>query len=159
VRRGNRFDELWRESASSFDFVLLRDAGYLRWRYLDPRGGAFTLLHAEQAGEPVGYIAFALDGERCRIADILVQPGRADVAGALVDSALSRAREAGVAAVSCWLPMGHPYMPALTGHGFLDSRRETGLQYRPLQLASSELDALREPTSRLHITQGDMDIV
>ena len=154
-----RFDGLWQQAAPGFDFALVRDAAYLRWRYLDPRGGEFTLLAAEHGGELLGYLAFALYEERCRIADLLVRPDRVDVAAALVGEALERAREAGAAAVACWLPAGHPYTAALRGQGFFDSRRDTGLNYQPIRMDPAELDVLREAAARLHITQGDMDIV
>ncbi len=147
------------QAAPDFDFALVRDAAYLRWRYLDPRGGEFTLLQAEHEGELLGYLAFALYEERCRIADLLVRPGRVDVASALVGEAVARAREAGPAAVACWLPAGHPYAEALRSHGFLDSGRDAGINYRPVRIDPAELDVLRDPAARVHITQGDMDIV
>ena len=154
-----RFDSLWQHAAKDFDFALVRDADYLRWRYLDRRGGDFTLLQAEHRGELLGYLAFALGGERCRIADVLTLPGRIDVASTLVGEALARARGARAAAVACWLPAGHVYMPALLSHGFLNSRRDTGLQHRVIRADATDLEVLRDPTARLHITQGDMDVV
>ena len=50
-------------------------------------------------------------------------------------------------------------MPALRGYGFLDSRRDTGLQYRSLRADATAPKVLRDPAARLHITQGDTDIV
>ena len=61
--------------------------------------------------------------------------------------------------MACWLPTGHRYAAALRGHGFFDSRRDAGLNYQPLQIDPAELGVLRDPAARLHITQGDMDIV
>lgn len=126
----DRFDEFCAEAVAPFDFVAERTAAFLNWRYADPRGGDFTIRVAERDGRLLGYMVTRTGAELMRVADILVAPGEAWVANVLLEDAVSWAREAGSAAVTCWLPERHPYRGALRSAGFVVLRRTTPLVYR-----------------------------
>ncbi len=154
---GPEFDELFEDAVREFDFVPVRDSAVLEWRYADPRAGRFVCRAAEEEGRLQGYCVVAVAGARGYLVDLLVRPGRLDVARSLVDDALSQLREAGASAAVCWMAQRHPYTGLLRAAGFLRSRRPVGFATRTMRLAKGELDFLRDPASRVHLTYGDSD--
>jgi len=156
-----RFDErvggFFEEAARPFDFIVVRSADYLNWRYCDPAAGRFTIGAAEQEGKLLGYLVFKVAEGDGYIADLLALPGRSDVVRSLVEDALRHFREAGVEQVTCWMISRHPYNGILRRYGFLVSRRETGFScyaYHPERL---DLGFLVDPCARIHLTHGDSD--
>lgn len=156
-----RVDRLWEEASASFDFMLLRNAEFLNWRYCDRRAGRHTVLLAEEAGRVLGYAAAQVSHGRGYLSDVLVLPGRLDVLDSLLEHATRRLKEAGVAVVIAWCPTLHPYSSVLRRHGYLvRPTRTRKLAYRPLhRRAEPELLFLQDPQARLHFTAGDVDVV
>ena len=154
-----RFDEFCAEAATPFDLIAERTAAFLNWRYADPRAGDFTIRVAEREGRLLGYMVTKTGAELTSVADLLVAPGEAAVAGALIEEAVRAGREAGSAAVSCWLPQRHPYRRALRAAGFVALGRRTSLVYRTVSMSAEELSFLGDRGTSMHLTEGDTDFI
>jgi len=112
-------------------------------------------------GEDPAYshAAIALGGQRAKLADLLVHPGRLDVAERLAHDAVDVARGAGAASLIAWLPRRHPYRKSLLHAGILDTHRDLGIRIRPVRMPTSELSVLRDRAARVHYMLGDTDVV
>jgi hypothetical protein len=161
VRRASslddRVDALFAEAAKAFAFIQVRDAATLRWRYLDPRGGPFTVLVAEAGDSLLGYAAVQVAGERAELADLLVRPGRNDVLHALLLDAVDVAKAAGATGVGAWLPERHPYRAMLERAGFHHTRAPAIGQFFAAPDLAERAELLTRPESRIHLTLGDSD--
>ena len=168
IREVERFDErvdaLDEAASSEFDFLCWRGHEFLNWRYLDPRTGPSIALIAEDGERLLGYVVLRTIGTRVHIADILVARGAADVARALIDAAVRRARHDGAAAIECTLPRHHPYMPALRAAGFVTLRERSRVMAYKFAAANwvrepGLLDFFADARARVHLTIGDSDMV
>lgn len=164
VRTYERFDERIRpffaEAAEAFDFIQVRTPEFLNWRYVDPRSGQFTIRVAEVDGDVLGYAVLETGRATANLADLLVRPGRADIAHALVRDASILARESGASAIRSWMMRDHPYEALLTDLGFVRVHTST----KPVFHASprtdpEELAFLQHPDTRVHLMLGDSDHV
>ena len=159
-RLDERFDAYFEQAATAFDFIYMRDREFMDWRFLDPRGGNFTVRLAETDGQVLGHSVLKATGARGYIVDLLALPGREDVVRALLDDALRQLRARDVAAVHAWMVKNHPYMRELRRLGFVNSRHETGLTLRPQLMPQSEIEFLwNDPHARVHFTHADSDLV
>jgi len=160
----SRVDRLFEVAAAPFEFIPVRTAAFLNWRYLDGRIGWFTALVAEDDGELLGYAVFRLVGTRAHLADVLVLPGRADVLRALLDRATGLADRHGASAVECTMMLHHPYTPVLTAAGFIrvKSRSEEiahKFGVNPAKIDPADIDFVEAPDAPLHIVEGDSDLI
>ena len=132
-RFDDRFDRFWRRIRDDYPIMLVRDAAYLNWRYVDAPGSAYARIGLEYpaTGEIEGYVVLGLarrgNQVRGRICD-LITPRHGDrrAAHALIGEALRwlRAQEADVADV--WMfPHAH-LRSALRRHGFMPRRTGPG---------------------------------
>jgi hypothetical protein len=106
-------DDLWLATAPFFENMQVRDATWLKWRYMEAVGMEYRLLLARRVGEPAGYIAYRVVRQGSRstgyIADLFTRPGEGDAASALLAAAFddmwaTRAATARVAAApGSWL--------------------------------------------------------
>jgi hypothetical protein len=152
-------DRLFEHSQREFDWILLRRASYLNWRYAHPSAGRFSIRAAFENDELAGYCVVRVGGPCAHIADLLVLPGRTDVADALVADALDIAAGSGAKAVVCWLVRDHPYFEVVRGRGFVVTGSTTGCMVRNEKLEPDALEFLDRPAARVHLTAGDSDWV
>lgn len=155
-----RIDAFFERAASAFDFIQVRDRTFLNWRYADPRAGAFDIRVAETDGKVLGYAVLRTSHAVADLADVLVLPGRLDVAHALVRDSITRAREQGAIAMRTWMLREHSYYAPLASLGFFRVRTST----KPVFHAGPEGDPdeiafLGEPDARVHLMLGDSDHV
>ncbi len=158
-RFGEHVDDFFRGVAGGFDLIVEKSREYLNWRYCDPRAGHFGVTVCERQGELLGYSVVRISDSKWDIADLLVLPGRRDVARALLTAAVAEARAGGAAAISCWLPRRHPYRSSLLRAGFSSSRRKSGFLYRPVDLPAEDLAFVGLKNAHLHLMIGDSDLV
>jgi GNAT superfamily N-acetyltransferase len=158
-RLDDRIESFFAEAAAPYDLVMERSREYLEWRYLDQRAGPFTFLVVEEGDRILGYLVLRLAQRRAQIADLLVLPGCADVAEALIAEAVASARRAGAGGVACWLPSRHPYSQALRRQGFFDSRRDAHIHYQPFDASPETLAFLDRPDGAVHFVYGDTDLL
>ncbi len=159
-----RFDErvnaFFDRAATEFDLIQVRRHDFLNWRYTDPRGGRFTIRIAEAGGEMLGYAVIRTALPTADLADLLVLPGRTDVAQALVRDAVHVARDAGSSAVRSWMMRGHAYEPLLSDFGFIRVRTSTRPVFHSNPRTDPEELALLEGADvRVHLMLGDSDHV
>jgi len=154
----DRFDDLFADAAQSFDFIKVRDVEYLNWRYADPRAGNYRTIAATEADQLLGFVTIKHASRRGHVMDLLVRPGRVDVAEALVGAADDAFRQVQVFAAMCWLPPTHPYRSALARYGFFDSRQPSGVSLKTYAGPHARsLDFLADPGAGVHIMLGDSD--
>ena len=82
----------------------------------------------------------------------------------LVDAAASEFGRMGASATQCVLPERHEYAEALRRAGFVPvPRKSAGLRRKfaiaPRLMPPAELAFLASPDVRLHITEGDSDLI
>jgi len=155
----DRLDSFWRQAARPFDLIFVRTKDVMNWRYADPRAGNFTIAIAEHDGELLGYVITRCSRGRGYIADLLALPDRVDVASALTHHALTSLRSQELERIECWLPARHPYQTSLRDLGFVRRNSHLLVRYRPFLTSAQELELLQEPTTRVHFTAGDTDLV
>ncbi len=159
-----RITPFFERAAQAFDFIPFRSAAYLNWRYRDGRAGGFITLVAEQAGAILGYATVRIVGTRAHLADLLVLPGRNDVAASLIEQAVRVSRFRGASVVECTMPSSHPYTEVLRRAGFirLAARSEAmaaKFSVRAYAMDPAELEFLRDPKARIHVVEGDSDMI
>jgi len=155
----DRLDALWRSASTAFDLICSRRKDVVNWRYADRRAGRFDITIAEHDGVLLGYVVIRCSRGRGYIADLLVLPGRLDVASILVDHALVSLQPHPLERIECWLPARHPYQELLRCAGFTARDSRLRLNYRPCIKTAQELELLRDPNVRVHFTAGDTDLV
>ncbi len=162
VHSASRVDEriarFYERAAEPFEFIGLHTAESFRWRYLDPRGGAFAVTFAEEGEELAGVLVRKTTGQRGYICELLTLPGRTDVARALVEDALAAFGREDVAGVLCWLPRRHPHQRILRRYGFVDSRRPIHLGYKLIGSDPPPTGAiLARRDAAIHLPYGHSD--
>jgi hypothetical protein len=165
---GSEYDELYSRASEDFDVMIVRDGGYLNWRYCDPRAGDFIVRTARNKGRLVGYLVMRdeiKDGSRfLNIVDCLADPRSPEVISLLLMDCISLAKGMDIETVLCCLPDGHPYGKHLSEVGFLSQVRYTGeleMKVIALERAGSGplMAALTKKGLRTHIMLGDTDWV
>ena len=156
-RFDQRVNNLFDIAAEPFDFIQVRDQRYLNWRYCDARGGAFTVVQAEEAGRLLGYVASKVTNHEGMIVDLQAHPARADVAYSLIAQALEGFEARGVDMVTCWTVRGHPHEALLHGLGFVKTGDDVGYLYRARRIDPSQLAFMERQDARIHLMPGDAD--
>ena len=121
------FDSLWKVCCGDFPFAVIRDSAFLRWRFFEHPMNKYELWGYRpylQKGWKA-YAAFAVEGAKARMVDILVSSyGRA------MNDFLARLGaqfvERGIAEVETWLPGNHFLAQAAISAGFRPSQEPLG---------------------------------
>jgi hypothetical protein len=147
---GAEFDELWEACAPAYHASIIRDRSWVTWRFLSAPHFRYRVLLATRAGRPAGYTAFRLEEAPPRrvgyVAEVFTSPGDRATLAILLRAAVSELRAAGAESVSTQAVPGTWLYSALRRRGFLLSRADFPVQWRPLD-ASLPFDILRRPTS------------
>ena len=156
----SRYDDLFEDAGRDFRCILVRTSEYLNWRYMDRRGGDFTVFAAQEGEEVLGYAALKVQAGRGYIMDLLVRPGRMDVVRSLLSRAEQFFRDQDVIVVECWMHPKHPYRRLLRRYGFFDARMRTGFWIGvPPGPRGDSLDFLGDDDPKMHVMLGDVDNV
>jgi hypothetical protein len=163
IQTADRFDEridgLVDAASAEFDFIHMRDAATLNWRYCDARGGRFVVRLALEGDTVAGYSAIRASRDEAVLADVLVRPGRSDVVRLLGEDAITLARAGGASSLRCWLPRRHPYRESLLRAGFFTRSGGPIIVFQSHRLAPAEMALLASPDSRVHFPMGETDHV
>jgi hypothetical protein len=158
---GKEFDALWQTAGPRYHSAVVRDAAWVRWRYMDAPGTPFTVLLASREGTPVGYIAYrvvTLGNRRIgRIADLFSSPDDQPSIRGLVRAATENMRARGADSAVALVAAGSTLYAHLRGQGFVLSRGEYKASFIPFS-AEFPLEALNDP-GRWLLTGGDFDVV
>jgi hypothetical protein len=157
-RFDERIDAFCEEASQAFDFISIRGADALNWRYADRRAGDFTIRLVTEDQRIVGFSVLRVSNGAGHIADIMALPGRDDVIAALGRDAARRLRGQ-APRVECWLFDNGPYAAALVSAGFLGRRNRRQLTYEAVGVPVEEIEFLSGPSIRAHLSVGDMDWV
>jgi GNAT superfamily N-acetyltransferase len=119
-----RFDRLWQQVAETFPIAVVRDAGYLTWRYVQNPLQRYTILAGERGEDLAGCAVLAQrdtqEGGAAALTELLVTPGDEQTGLALLNQAAARARDWGCVQLRCWmLPHHRFYIHLLKRCGFL----------------------------------------
>jgi len=164
----NRFDErinlFWDETKEHYKFIVERNQDYLNWRYCDPRGGNYVVKQVEEDGHILGYSVLRINRYRAEypegyIVDLLTLPDRLDVASALITDAVHHFDDLEINIVLSTVVKDHPYETLFKRQGFLDSRTEQEIMYRPKQEGSEFDDFRTAPANQLQLQYGDTDSI
>lgn len=170
IFRTNNIDEkmnvFWNSIAEKFNFIVVRDVSYLKWRYLDPRAGNFIILLAEEESVVSGYIVLHINRKRKQypvgyIVDVLTHPDRTDVSFALVNEALEYFKKFDVNIITSLAIRSQPYEKTLKRAGFINSRKKLNLFLGTKSLKSQDIETIEiiskgEP-EKIHFMYGDID--
>jgi GNAT superfamily N-acetyltransferase len=97
---GDEFDELWSRVSPSLEAAVVRDAAYLRWKFVSQPFMHYVVLGARRRGTLAGYAVL----RRCRppeppvgvIADVLTDPGDRSALETMLAFAVDYLRREGV---------------------------------------------------------------
>ena len=157
-RFDERVDAFCDEASRAFDFMSVRNAGLLNWRYADKRAGDFTIRVATENDRIVGYAILRVANGKGHIADVMALPGRDDVVAALGRDA-ARELRGKASVIECWLFDNSPYLPGLQRAGFLGSRRRRQPTFEAVGVQVEEVEFLSGKSIKAHLSLGDMDWV
>jgi hypothetical protein len=156
---GAEVDALWREAASQFEFIGLRTASYLTWRYGDPRSGKFTVRQLWEDGRLAGYAVRHDSYGESYLVELLTLPGRPEVVAALIEDALAGCARAGFDRLFCDISTIHPYRAVLLKRGFVEKGRIMPFTVRAMRPADLDVSFISDPNARVHLMLGDTDLV
>lgn len=148
------WDELFQRVASRYGLLLIRDARYLKWRYLECPDVPYALVAIRRWGRLVGWVVFRIRDRRLTVGDFLIDP----VCPSYMGLALRHlASLYDVDTIDGWFPARPPWLAeVLTGYG-LDLRPE------PQDLALMSVpfmmpDAAQRMRESLFYGMGDGDL-
>lgn len=160
-----RVDTFWDDVKDHYDFIVERTREHLNWNYCDPRGGNFIVKLAEENGRMLGYIVLKRDEggvyPRGEVVDLLIVPGRMDVAEALLAEAIRFFDGNGINACSTSLLEGHAYEKVFKRHGFFKVRRKMHVFYYCPVMDEEFKQHIHETfeatdAERVHLFKGDL---
>jgi GNAT superfamily N-acetyltransferase len=156
-----RFDGLARRTRQDYGAMLVRDAGYLNWRFTRRPDTTYTVLVATRASDLVGYVVLRSAPDQAGVrwgylVDFLVEQRSRPLFALLLESAVECLQRQGVKGISCRaLP---PYRRVLYRYGFYP------MLWGPRQYFHISIN-LSDPTVRVlqdvrawHLTMGDGDL-
>jgi GNAT superfamily N-acetyltransferase len=157
---GPEFDRLWAAHGDAFRISPVRDAAWVRWRYLTAPAFDYRVLLAERAGRAIGYAALRLDESGAArvgtIAEIFADPSDETACRALLRRCVDALRSADVEQVVALAIPGTPHWRACRAAGFLPRHAFT-VEVSVFD-AAVPMDVLRDP-SHWSLAGGDFDVV
>lgn len=152
------YDDLWERAAPAFDFITERKARYLEWKYERVPYVRYDVLEARRDSELTGYCVLRI-AERngvklALLVDLFAHPEDKASIGALLDHALSWARERGAARMQTFT-FDRRFGSRLAHKGF--ARIASPMQFC-VRIHSDHVDDMFfRDTSRWHVSFGDSD--
>lgn len=154
-----RFDEFWARQQSKYPVAVVRDRGYLNWRYVECPSDYEILAVQDKHAVIRGFIVLTCSWEqgvrRGKIVDVLVEDGQKGVAELLIKGGLQYFVKNNVDVVTCWMFDHWPLFEILRKGGFV--KREVP---NYLVVNSEHVDLPAEyfrDTSKWYVTMGDSD--
>jgi len=152
-----RFDRLWERQRRHYPFAVIRDAAFLRWRFLGHPEKDYSIYtyRARLTRELRGFAVIAYDGETARLVDILMPPGQrqiVDFLGRLAGIVADR----GGARFETWLPRKHFLTIGLQASGWVHEKEPVGIV--PTARSFDEELTIPWVSENLFYTMADSDL-
>lgn len=151
---GAGYDDFFRRVAPAYHFLVLRDATYIRWRYLQYTAPGYFVVAIRKRGRLVGWSAFRVEGDKLLWGDALFDPEHPDAIEVLLRHV---APSYPVSRIECWFPPRPSWFhAALNGLGFdvQPEPRDLALGCAPFAFRDV-VDVMR---SSLYYAMGDSDL-
>ena len=152
VRPLGGFDEaadVWADVRAGVGVGVERDAAYLRWRFTDKPGEAYTALGFWDGPRLAGYVVFAVKekhgGRVGYVMEMLHRPGRSDAGRALLAAALAGMAEQRADVALAWVFDHSPTAAAFRAAAF----RTLPERLRPIRLHFGALVLDEDERARL----------
>lgn len=117
-----RFGLLWQRVAGAFPIAVIRDEGYLMWRYVHNPLGRYMILTAERGEDLVGYSVLSLRDANgvAALTELIVSAGDEQAGLILLDEVAVVAQRLGCTQIQCWMLPHHTfYINLLKQSGFV----------------------------------------
>lgn len=148
------WDRFFERVAPAYDFLVRRDAAYVRWRYLDPPDVPYFVVAIRKWRHLAGWIAFRIRDDRFTWGDALFDPRFEDAPEVLLRHVVSGHP---VTAIEGWFPPRPRWFDETLGRLRLALRPEPqdlSLMCVPFTMP----DATARMRQRLYYTMGDSDL-
>ena len=161
---GDEADSLWGKVKDNYRFAVRRDADYLNWRYCDSRVGGYEIRKTYDGDRLIGYCVFRANRYKEEypvgyICELVTEPGRPDVAEALVKATVEWFEDADVNIVNFQGMEASPMFRVLERHGFINSQVKINVFLKPL-VRPEELNAIIGSDPRgIMVSWGDHDVL
>lgn len=151
-------DALWERVQPRLGPSIVRDASWVRWRYLGEPSHRYRVLQATRGASVVGYLVCGVaEPHAITIPEIFTAPRDAQTFEALVCAALDRYGDTAESLRTLVVP-GSSTQRQLSRLGFLGTGRRFEVEFIPLD--PSLADPRGAPgSSPWHISGGDFDVV
>jgi hypothetical protein len=151
---GAEFDELFARVAPAYEFLVRRDAQYLRWRYLERPDVTYVLIAIRKWRRLVGWIVFRLRGDKFSWGDALFDPRYPGAVEVMLRHVVPSYP---VQEIEAWFPPRPAWFNGVLARlGFQNKHepQDLSLMCVPWTMADA-MEAMRE---RLYYTMGDSDL-
>lgn len=153
-------DQLWIMARDHVHFCAIRDRAWVQWRYLDAPDNVYQVLLAQQHGQPVGYVAYALretqNGTLAVLADLFSLP-QPTVNEAFLRLTIEHLTNQGVCAIAALAIPTSPWSRLLRRTGFSFSWGTFGVRAVPLDSRWSVAQLCQH--DKWLLTGGEFDAV
>jgi len=154
----SRFDQFWNEVQDDYEAIVVRDAAYLNWRFMQRPGNRYSVLAAMRGNKIVGYMVTRLsmsdDISKGDIVDFLTRKNDTAAFTFLLHHAVKRLTVRKAAIISCTItPFQRPQKKVLRGNGFFVGKRISPLTFGPQGLGSDFLPKVKD----WYLTLSDSD--
>jgi hypothetical protein len=165
----DRFDRFWEKVKQTQNVWICRTSQFLNWRYIHSPLSKYWIyeVEGETTREILGYVVIS-EGERFGlrlglIIDLVVLPGRIDIASILVRRGIDCLQEIKADAVGCLMLKHQPVVRALKENGMLYvphrfSPRMFHVTVAPLT-TDEKFNIFIANAKNWYLTLGDTDIV
>ncbi|MFV2073797.1 MAG: GNAT family N-acetyltransferase, partial [Thermoanaerobaculales bacterium] len=123
-----RFDRLWERQRRHYPLAVVRDAAFLRWRFIAHPEKDYSIYtyRSRLARELRGYAVVGFEGETARLVDLLMPPGQRQMTDFLARLA-ELAADRGAARLETWLPGGHFLTAGVHSAGWVREEEPLGI--------------------------------
>jgi predicted acetyltransferase len=122
------FDRLWETSLQAFPLSVVRDAPFLRWRFLNHPRNAYEIWGYQQWArrEISAYAVLSVSGGSARLVDV-VAPSSTGLIRDFIGRIGTEMARRGVGTLETWLPSNHFLAIAALSAGFTSAQEPLGV--------------------------------
>jgi hypothetical protein len=151
---GPEFDHFFEAVAPAYEFLVRRDASYLRWRYLQAPDAAYIIVALRRWRRLAGWSVFRVGSQSLLWGDALFDPSVHHAPEVMLRHV---APSYPVTKIECWFPSRPAWFhAALERLGFVEASepRDLSLSCVPFEMA----DAVSEIRRAFYYAMGDCDL-